>query len=337
MYKIARMRQFYPLAVFLLGVLFLQAAPITAALQGNAAARWALRSTAALDSARTPAFAPAWWLGAFQPLACDAAQFPSPSANGAAPRLWGVADLLCGRFLSAQARLAAAIQARPQDRAALALLRAAEQRGVAAAPEQAWRGVIGWRLALGKALEEYEQGEVDQAAAWLAVADVELAAPVAAEYSQLYFWSCEILRAAGRTRAALAACEKLVAGDPANAEAWNQLGASLHQAKRYEEALQALAQVIALDPQWTLPRIHTGRSLRALGRLEAAVTEFSQVLQIEPHNVWARVELGTMALDANDCAAAAVHIKAIASQPISSTALARRADTFSKRYREMCD
>jgi len=324
--------------LFLVAAVLLQAAAIVTAARDSAATRLALRGIPALQNTTTQLLPSGWWLHPLQPLECDPTpdQMSITADSARAQRLWGVVDLLCGRFVSAQARLRTVASARPHDRSALALLRAAEQQTMMSEPEQAWRGVVGWRLALGEALELYRQGAVDQATAWLAVVNTELQAPAKTEYTQLYFWSCEILRAAGRLDVALAACQKLTLSDPANPEAWNQLGASLHQARRYEPALEALAQAIALDPTWTLPRIHSGRSLRALGRIEAAEAAFLQVLQLEPNNVWARIELGVIALEAGDCAATRVHIEIIESQTINSNSLQQRAKTLIKNYQENC-
>lgn len=327
----ARLR-IWPLFLLLgLAALFLLAGgPVVSAVKSNLAAREALHSAGDLS------MSPGWWLDAFQPLECDTAAAPPSVESASLPvrRLWGIVDLVCGRFPAAEDRLGEVAAALPGDRTAPALLAAARREGGEPVPVQT--GVAGWRVTLGKALELYNQGEARSAAEWLYSLRQELEAPADSEYTQLYFWACEIFRSADLMGVSLDACQKLVATDGSNAEAWNQLGASLVQARRYEEALTALDRAISLAPAWTLPRWHRGRALLALGRVDEARAAFQHLLEIEPDNVRARIELGDIALASHDCAALSEHLAALAGQTIGSATLRDRAERLAGRFPVEC-
>lgn len=138
------------------------------------------------------------------------------------------------------------------------------------------------------------------------------------------------LIAEGRYADAAALLERVVTSEPANAAAWNALGAASNYSENYTRANEAAEQAAALDPanisfrfNRALTRWETGRfddaladydfilaarpdsanaltergaALSALGRFEEAEASWSASLKADPAYVWAHYYRGQAAM-----------------------------------------
>jgi tetratricopeptide (TPR) repeat protein len=86
----------------------------------------------------------------------------------------------------------------------------------------------------------------------------------------------------GDLAAAEAALRRAVELEPANAQAWNQLGGVLLQQERYGPAAEALSTALDLDGSLGVARYNLAYSLRQLGRNEAAAAEYEAYLATAP-------------------------------------------------------
>ena len=92
----------------------------------------------------------------------------------------------------------------------------------------------------------------------------------------------------------LAAQLDLVAEQPHDAEAHNDLGNLLVLDGRYQEAEEAYAKAIELAPENTLPRFNLGMLLQQIGRSRDAVQEFRSLLEIDDHHARTYYQLGML-------------------------------------------
>ncbi|WP_165227248.1 tetratricopeptide repeat protein [Aquisphaera insulae] len=79
---------------------------------------------------------------------------------------------------------------------------------------------------------------------------------------------------------------------PYNAEAWNNLGASLLSLRRPEEAEPCIIQALRLDPRYEQAHNNLGNALQATGRLAEAEACYRRAIELNPRYVGAREHLG---------------------------------------------
>ena len=102
----------------------------------------------------------------------------------------------------------------------------------------------------------------------------------------------DILKAQGRAGDAIWVYEDLVAADPQDFEAWNNLGNARHSEGDLENALIALQQARALRPQSALVHINMARVLLALDRHQDACLVFEEAHKLDPKDPLPLLELG---------------------------------------------
>jgi len=90
------------------------------------------------------------------------------------------------------------------------------------------------------------------------------------------------LGAQGRIAEAEEYCRKAVAMRPAYAEAWANVGGFCEILKRYQEGLIASDRAIALKPEWAEAHANRGANLSGLGRSEEALASIERALEIDP-------------------------------------------------------
>ena len=93
---------------------------------------------------------------------------------------------------------------------------------------------------------------------------------------------------------ALAAQYQLVADQPTDAAAHNDLGNLLVLEGNHEAAEKAYRDAIALDPTNTLPRFNLGVLLQQKGSRRQAQSELESLLEIEPGHARAHYQLGML-------------------------------------------
>ena len=79
---------------------------------------------------------------------------------------------------------------------------------------------------------------------------------------------------------------------PGNAEAWNNLGASLSTLRRPEEAEPCLRRALEIEPGYAQAHNNLGNALQALGRFDEALESYHRALHFKPDyskftNMWA--------------------------------------------------
>ena len=98
--------------------------------------------------------------------------------------------------------------------------------------------------------------------------------------------------ASGAYEDALKIYQQVLAGDPANPEALNSLGATLCKVGRYVEAEQAFRYALSLAPDYVEANYNLGSVLRWTGNMEEAELWFRRALKANPTHVAARSGLG---------------------------------------------
>ncbi|HEV2748482.1 MAG TPA: sulfotransferase [Allosphingosinicella sp.] len=112
------------------------------------------------------------------------------------------------------------------------------------------------------------------------------------EGSELARSRAAILHAQGRIAEAIAAYERLLAADPADFEAWNNLGNARREAGDADGAVAALERAAALRPESPLVQFNLGVSLAAAGRLEESLAPLHAAAAAWLAHPAALVELG---------------------------------------------
>ena len=87
-------------------------------------------------------------------------------------------------------------------------------------------------------------------------------------------------------------CRQIVAARPAEADAFNILGASLAALGRPEEAADALRRAIAINDRAASYRANLGEILRQAGRLDEATAAIEAAITLDPNNAQALNNLG---------------------------------------------
>jgi tetratricopeptide (TPR) repeat protein len=132
------------------------------------------------------------------------------------------------------------------------------------------------------------------------------------------------LHGAGRIAAARAIYERILAADPARADAVQQLGVIAQQEGRHDEAVRLIGEAVRLAPEDAVYRSNLGLALRSLGRHEEAIRELREAVRLDPAYAVAAKNLATLLAEAGDQAAAeAVLAAAVAANPRDAQALRR--------------
>ncbi len=93
-------------------------------------------------------------------------------------------------------------------------------------------------------------------------------------------WMAALRRLLKRPQKALAACERLIQGDPDNARAYLRKAELLRELKRDAEALAACERAAELDPNAAEDQIARGTLLERLGHAEEARQAFQHAREI---------------------------------------------------------
>jgi len=91
---------------------------------------------------------------------------------------------------------------------------------------------------------------------------------------------------------ALAALRRAAQLLPDDAEAHANLGAALHDQRRWDEALKSLQRALEIEPRVPQVLIDCANALQALGRAREAIALYERALEIEPRSREARNNLG---------------------------------------------
>ena len=112
------------------------------------------------------------------------------------------------------------------------------------------------------------------------------------------------LRSAGRLAEGEALCRQLLAGDPANALAHQNMGLILFDAGRYEEALVSFGRALKGDPGSHHVYNAIGAAHQKLGRRSEAIASYETAIQLDRTFVDAYSNLGVALLEADGSEAA---------------------------------
>jgi len=101
-------------------------------------------------------------------------------------------------------------------------------------------------------------------------------------------------RASGNRDYAISAqlYEQAVASDPKYKEAWNSLGWTYNQLKRYEKAEAALRKALELEPQAKFAHNNLGFALEQQKKYGEAIPEYEKAIKIDAKDKWAHANLG---------------------------------------------
>ncbi len=88
--------------------------------------------------------------------------------------------------------------------------------------------------------------------------------------------------------------EKAIELAPDSADAYTNLGNLYHAAGRFDESAQAYRKAVTLDPWEVDTQTNLGNSLQALGRVEEAAASYRRALVIDPEHLFALNNLGTV-------------------------------------------
>jgi protein O-GlcNAc transferase len=98
----------------------------------------------------------------------------------------------------------------------------------------------------------------------------------------------------GRMEEAIACFTAAAERDPSHADARNNLGVGLSRLGRHDEAVASFRQALALKPDFAEAHFNLGNSLRALGRPEEAMESFRQAIALRPNYAFAHNNLGNL-------------------------------------------
>ena len=97
---------------------------------------------------------------------------------------------------------------------------------------------------------------------------------------------------AGDHARALEMYERVIAAQPSNADAYNNLGA-IHRSQRdFARAEEAYRRALAIDPTLAAAWSNLGVVLEALGKNDEAVAAFQSALRLDPSNAGTKANLG---------------------------------------------
>jgi predicted O-linked N-acetylglucosamine transferase (SPINDLY family) len=104
----------------------------------------------------------------------------------------------------------------------------------------------------------------------------------------------------GRTDAAEAACERILAGDPGSAPALHLLGLIAAARRNHARAATLIESAIAADPAVGLYHFNLGNSLRELGRVDDAVASYRHATAADPVRFAAWFNLAQLSAERGD-------------------------------------
>lgn len=102
----------------------------------------------------------------------------------------------------------------------------------------------------------------------------------------------DILKTQRRLDEALACYEQVIAAQPSDAEAWNNLGNARLEQGDAEGASEALRKAVALRPGVATIHVNLGRALAAASHYQDSLLAFDEAVRLEPKNAVAVAELG---------------------------------------------
>jgi tetratricopeptide (TPR) repeat protein len=115
------------------------------------------------------------------------------------------------------------------------------------------------------------------------------------------------LAASPNLERALESQHQLVAAEPGNATAYNDLGNLLLLAGREGEAEDAYRRALEIDPGSVSAHFNLAVLLQQNGRLEEAREQFQQLIEISPRHGWAHYQLGMLAAERGNRSKALEH------------------------------
>jgi Flp pilus assembly protein TadD len=110
-------------------------------------------------------------------------------------------------------------------------------------------------------------------------------------------------------KAAIDYNQYLIASDPNNARAHNELGKAQLFLGKYSDAHATLSKAAALDPAFDEPHYFLGVLYRMHNRLADAATEFTAAVQRNPDNARAHGSLGIVLMNQGDLDQAESHLR----------------------------
>ncbi len=87
-----------------------------------------------------------------------------------------------------------------------------------------------------------------------------------------------------QTQDALKRAQEAVKNDPANVNAWIQLGNISMDTSRFNEAIDAYQKALSIDPRNVDVRVDMGTCYRNSGKPDVAVKEYKKALEIDPNH-----------------------------------------------------
>lgn len=196
-----------------------------------------------------------------------------------------------GDFATARVQGEAMLRLQPANPALLQFLGV-----VSAQAGDAARGAGYFRQAMAQGADTADN-RINLAKALLALGEADEAAalcedPKVRDLPDVQRLRAEILKAQGQVGDAIWLYEGLVAADPQDFDAWNNLGNARLAQGDLENALVALQQARALRPQSALVHINMGRTLLALDRHQDACLVFEEAHKLDPKDPTPLLELG---------------------------------------------
>ena len=112
------------------------------------------------------------------------------------------------------------------------------------------------------------------------------------DFAEAYSNLGNTLHELGRIDEALTSYTQAIALKPDFAEAYSNLGNTLHELGRIDEALTSYTQAIALKPDYAEAHSNLGNTLHELGRIDEALASHTQAIALKPDDAEAYVNLG---------------------------------------------
>jgi len=102
--------------------------------------------------------------------------------------------------------------------------------------------------------------------------------------------------------------EKAVAADPANVQAWTQLGHLYFDTDRFEQAIAAYTRSLELDPGNADVITDLGVMYRRNGQPDQAISSFDRAIAMDPRHETARFNMGVVLLHDFDDTSGAIKV-----------------------------
>ena len=115
--------------------------------------------------------------------------------------------------------------------------------------------------------------------------------------AEAYTFLGEHYSTAGRTNAAVDACEKLVQVEPESPHSHVLLGDAYRGVSRPEEAIACYQAALQRDPNCYEAHLGLGRAYTSVGRYDEAIHSYEQAVSVQPESVTAYVSLGLVLSD----------------------------------------